>query len=211
MTKPVSRLRRPSGWIPLTNYALVDKIPESLVLKDHLMPFEGAKSDPKFLWGLYGTSSMNQVLFLADAYAKRHKKQMLTVQLWYHVDHFELVKSKITPEIADETGFVHLDRLQGHYRDELRELVLLDLHKKTHGAQFAALQNMNLDEIMIRHPEAVNVIFDKNKKVNVVVHPVRQIYDENDKRSVHVATVRNIKARLATVEVRYLEHIKVVL
>ena len=210
MTKPTSHGSRPKEWIPLTNYAMVDKIPASLVLKDHLLPFEGARADPKFLWGLYGSASMNRALFLADAYASRNKKQMLTIQLWYHVDHFELVKSKITPEIADESGFVHLDRLQSHYRDELRELILVDLHKRTHSAQYAALQNMSLDEIMIRHPECVRVIFDQNKKVNVVVHPVRQLYDDRDTRPVHLATVRNIKARLAAAEVRYLEEIKVI-
>ena len=47
--------------------------------------------------------------------------------------------------------------------------------------------------------------------MNVVVHPVRQLYDENDARPVNLATVRNIKARLAAAEVRYLEDIKVVL
>ena len=210
MTKPISHGSRPKEWIPLTNYAMVDQIPSSLALKDHLLPFEGAKSDSKFLWGLYGSASMNRALFLADAYASRHKKQMLTIQLWYHVDHFQLVKSKITPEIAEQSGFVHLDRLQSDYRDELRELVLLDLHKRTHGAQYETLQNMSLEDIMVRHPECVNVIFDQNKKVNVVVHPVRQLYDENDARPVNLATVRNIKARLAAAEVRYLEDIKVI-
>ena len=195
----------------MSSFAMVDSMPTSIVLKDHLLPFEGATADPKFLWGLYGTSSMNHALFLADSYASRHKKQMLTVQLWYHVDNFDRVKSKITAEIADEAGFIHLDRLQSTFRDELRELVLANLKRKFSGAQYVTLSNMSLDEIMIRHPECVKVIFNAHEKVNVVVHPVRQLYDENDKKPVFVATVLNIKERLVAAEVRYLEAIKVVL
>ena len=189
---------------------MVDKIPDTLVLRDHLLPFEGASSDPHFLWGLYGTSSMQHTLFLADSYATRTKKQMLTVQLWYHVDNFDRVKSKITEEIADEAGFIHLDRMQSTFRDQLRDMVLIELHKKLGtGAQFETIKGMSLDDILIRHPGCVKVIFDKKKKVNVIVHPVRQLFDENDKKPVFVATVRNIKSRLVAAEVRYLEHIKV--
>lgn len=208
--KPTTHNSRPKEWIPLSNFAMVDKVPDRLVLKDHLLPFEGSKPDAKFLWGLYGTSSMNHTLFLADAYASKHKKQMLTVQLWYHVDNFERVKSKITPEIADESGFIHLDRLQSHFRDQLQVQILAHLKKKTSSSQYTMLVPMSLEDIMVRHPECVRVIFDNMPKVNVVVHPVRQLYDETDSKPVQIATVRNIPKRLAAAEVRYLEHIKVV-
>ena len=208
--KPVAHKSRPKEWIPLSNFAMVDAIPTSLVLNDHLLPFEGAKEDPKFLWGIYGTSSMTQMLFMADAFARRQKKTALTVQLWYHVDNFDNVKSKITDGIANEAGFIHLDRLQSNFRDSLKDHVLMNLRKVLGGgAQFVTLQSMSLDDIMVRHPEAVRFIFADMPKVNVVVHPVRQMYDESVKKPVMVATVRNVKKRLMAMEVRYLEEIQV--
>lgn len=209
--KPASHLSRPKEWIPLSNYAFFDKRPDSIVLRDSLVAFEGARPDPAFLWGVYGTSSMNHMLFLADNYAQHRNKLSFSVQMWYHVDYFERVKSKISPEIAHESGFIHLDRLQSEFRDEIRDLVVASIKERVSGSQFEIIRTMNLSDIMMRHPECVRVIFDRYKKVHVVVHPVRQLFDETDRRPVHIATVRNVKSRIMAAEVRYFEEqIKVI-
>lgn len=209
--KPTSHAFRPKEWIPLINFAVVGEIPKSIVFRDHLLPFEGAKPDPDFLWGLYGTGSMHRALFLVDAYATSQNKQMLTLQLWYHVDNFDLVKSKITRDVADASGFIHTDRLTTVLRKEILDVVLEELKKRTSGNQYEMLTHMSLEEVMYRHPDCVKAIFAANESWNVIVHPVRQLYDSTDEKPIFVATVRAIKSHLKVAQVRYLEHIEVIL
>jgi len=208
--KPTTHALRPKEWIPFVSFAMVDAIPDSVDVKEHLFPFEGAVVDPKYLWGLYGTTSINHGLFLADAYASRSKKQMLTVQLWYRVDNFDRVRAQISEDIAEESGFLHLDRLKTDYREQIRQFVLEQLRKDVSSAQFSAYASKSLDEIIVRHPKYARAILEANRKINIVVHPVRQLYDEADTKPLYIATVRAIKARIMAAEVRYLEHIKVI-
>lgn len=203
--KPTTHESRPKEWIPFVNFAMVDAIPKEVNLHEHLFPFEGATGDPKYLWGLYGTTSINHGLFLADTNATKRKKQMLTLQVWYRVDNFERVRSQINQEIAEESGFLHFDRLKTDFREEIRQFVLGQLRKDLTTAQYLKCEARSLDDLIIQYPKYVRSIIEANRKINVVVHPVRQLLDPSSTKPVHVVTVRAVKSRLMAAEVRYLE------
>lgn len=209
--KPTNQLVRPKAWIPFTNFAIVDKIPDSLMLRENLFPYEGEDSNPSFIHGIYGTLSSNQGLFLVDQFARRHDKMPLTIQGWYRVDNFDRVRSQIDAEIANESGFLHLDRLKSSFREELREMILEYAAKEVSGWKRNLYEDRSLNEIILMYPKLINAIFSSNKKINMIVHPVRQMYDPNDRRSLMISTMRSIKSRIMSVQVRYLEDkIKVV-
>ncbi|GEM_PF-6806512 len=213
--KRTTHAAHPKDSVFFTSFALVDKVPKSLSMESHLFPFAGEQTDPDdrrpraYLWGVYGTGSQNRALFLADAAASRQHRQLLTVGVWYRVDNFERVRSLITQEMAEEFGFLHLDRLKTDYREQIRQFVLEQLRKDVSSAQFSVYASKSLDEIIVRHPKYARALLEANRKINVVVHPVRQLYDEADTKPVYIATVRAIKARIMAAEVRYMEHIKV--
>lgn len=203
--KPTTQQTRPKAWIPFTNFAIVEQRPKSIELRDILFMYEGVESDPDYIWGLYGTLSANQGLFLVDSYARKHGQMPLTVQGWYKVDNFDRVRSQIDASIADDSGFLHLDRLKSSFRDELREVVLAYAAKNMPNWNRANYEKLSLNEIVIRHPNLVKAIFGYSSKINMVVHPVRQTYDPSDRRTLTVATMRMIKERVMSVQVRYLE------
>lgn len=203
--KPTTMQLRPKEWIPFTNFALVDKTPTSLHLQDHLVPFEGAKADPALIWGLYGTLASNQGLFLAQAAAERRGKQVLALQGWYRVDNFDQVRKQIDREIADATGFLHTERLKATFRDEVREVAL----EAATPAERKKFEDASLGDLLLQCPRLVKALLAEYRKVNLIVHPVRQLWEPEDTRALTVATMRLIKARVMSAQVRYLEEIKV--
>lgn len=203
--KPTTQQTRPKAWIPFTNFALVKTVPNTLKLQDNLFPYDGQEMDSNFIWGLYGTLSSNQGLFLVDTFARKQGKMPLTVQGWYRVDNFDRVRSQIDAAVANDSGFLHLDRLKSSFREELREVVLAYAAKNINGWVPAIYEDRTLNELVIRYPRLIKAIFEYSDKINMVVHPVKQVYDPADNRTLSVATMRMIKDRVMSVQVRYLE------
>lgn len=203
--KPNTQKTRPKAEIPFANYAVLDKLPESLRLHDCLFQYEGCEQNEGFIWGLYGTLSSNQGLFLVDAFARKQSKILLTVQGWYKVENFERVRSQIDEMIAEESGFLHLDRLRSDYRDQLRELVLNYAEQNIKGWKTDMNESRSLHDLVLSYPQLIQAIFEYNPNINIIVHPVYQRYDPTDRRTLTVATMRVIKSRIMAIEVRYLE------
>lgn len=204
---------RPKSWIPFLNFAIVDTIPQELNLRDHMFPFAGAEQDKRFIWGLYGTMAFNQGLFLADAYARQHGKHALAVQGRYRLDNFELIRSQIDREMAEASGFVHLDRVKASFRDELKEVMMAKAQERHPGFSRAAYADKPIGDLVLNYPSLVRELFDYVKEINMVVHPVKQQYDSSDDRSFFLATMRveskECRDRVMDAGVRYMEAIKV--
>lgn len=206
---PVSRGSRPAECIPLINYAIVDEIPEALSLRDHMVMYEGMGKLDDLVWGLYGTLSANQGLFLAEGYATRQNKRMVTIELRYHLDNFAIVRSMIDRTMAEASGFLHLDRVKMNFRDEVQDCLLAGLGSVKGERQRAMYADKSAAEIILREPWLVRSLFEGFPKINMIVHPVRQLWDPEETRPLHVASARLIKSRLVEAGVRYLPHIKV--
>ena len=207
--KPTHHNVRPKGWIPFANYAIVDRTPETIRLQDHMFPYKGAKPDERFLWGLYGTMSANLGLFMAEGHANKVKKHSLTLQGWYRVDEYELSRSQIDEQIVSRTGFLHLDRLRKGYREEVHDQLLAAAEATIPGFRRQIFADKSLSDLVVAYPSVVRELIDSNRKINLVVHPARQTYDEHDTRLLSVATMRHVKSRVMDVQVLYQESIKV--
>lgn len=203
--KPTTQQTRPKAWIPFTNFAVVDSVPEKLKLQNCLFPYSGALEGNDYIWGLYGTLSSNQGLFAVDTFARKQGKMSLTVQGWYRVDNFEKVRSQIDEAIAEDSGFLHLERLKSTYRDQLKELVLDYIERELPGLNLDLHKDRSLHDLVLYNPKLIKVIFDYNEKINMIVHPVHQMFDPSDRRTLTVSTMRMIKDRVMSVQVRYLE------
>lgn len=201
----VEHIRRPKAWIPFANFALVPEMPQSLRLQDHLFPYEGMDLDPAYIWGVYGTISANQGLFIVDAYARQNGLMPLTIQGWYRVDNFDQVRSQVDREVAVSSGFVHMDRLKMQFRDELHHILLSYAQKHINGFNSQAMTNLTVGELLLQYPVLVKAVFEHFPSINMVVHPVRQIYLPNEKRTFSVATMRLLPERVMSLSVRFLE------
>lgn len=203
--KPTTHASRPKDWIPFTNFAFVDQIPESIKLRDHLLPYQRLDLDDGYICGLYGTVSANQGLFLANAFAASHGKMALTVQGWYRVDNFDLVKSRIDLAVVEDSGFINLDRLKTSFRDEIREVVAAYAAKTIDNWNRLATDELSLNELILKFPSLVKAIFEVSDKITLVVHPVHQSFGPDDRKVLTAATMKMIKERVMAVQVRYLE------
>jgi len=208
--KPINHDIRPKNWIPFANYALVNGTPDQLRLQDNLFEYQGQDVDPRFLTGVYGTTAQNQAMFLVSDYAGRHKKSFLILQGWYEIDDFEGNRAQIDKESAQATGFLHLDRVKKTYREELRKQIDAAAKEEIRGFREDAWKDRSLVELVAEYPQLVKALFAHDRKLNFIVHPVRQMYDKNDHRTISLATMRYIKSRIKTVEARHAGDIKVV-
>jgi hypothetical protein len=196
------------GSISFVNYALVkeQENPKQLRLLSHLFPYAGSEAMHGYVWGLYGTLATNAGLFLADALARKNALKPFVLHGWYQVDNFDLVRAQIDEEGALGSGFLHLERVRTNYRDKLRQIIVDAAPEYVRGWDpLLHEENKSLKEIVAEHPVLIKVIFENFSKINLIVHPVYQTLDKDDRRSINVATMRLIKRRITAVQVRYFE------
>lgn len=208
--KPINHDVRPKNWIPFANYALVDGTPSELRLQDNLFEFQGQDHDPHFLTGVYGTTAQNQAMFLVSDYAAKHKKNFLIIQGWYQIDESDGNRAQIDKETAHATGFLHLERVKKQYRQELHEILLDAGEAEIKGFKRPAWEDKSHTDLVVQYPQLVKALFAYDRKINMIVHPVRQSYDKADTRTIAIATMRLIKSRVKTVEARHAADIKIV-
>lgn len=206
--KPVGHDKRPRDWIPFVNFAMVENVPESLKLRDHLFPFEGAQPDPELLWGVYGTTSINAAIFGAASYAAAKRCQSLQITSWYLIENFRSVTTQLTRDVSREAGYLHLGRLNAAFRDDIKATWLEWLETDS-AAQFQQQQSYSLEDLALHHPEYIWRMFKLNKDLHMVIHPVRPEYSAASSLPVWIATVRATPSRVMASEVRFIPDVKV--
>jgi hypothetical protein len=91
------------------------------------------------------------------------------------------------------------------FRDELHHILLSYAQKHINGFNFQAMSNLTVGELLLQYPVLVKAVFEHFPTINMVVHPVRQIYLPNEKRTFSVATMRLLPERVMSLSVRFLE------
>jgi hypothetical protein len=207
--KPLGTAKRVKEWIPLSNFAIVETHPTELVLREHLLPFEGAKSDSSLIWGVYGTASINQAMFAAETFAAKQKKQTYTINMWYRIEGISEARNHLKEEDAQALGFIHVGRLHQTFRDSL----LVEAHKwaarALDSSQRATALQLPLDGFMARYPAFARYLLRTESPYNMVVHPVRPLYDPKGEQ-VMIAVARYRKDLIMEAQVRFMEDIKVI-
>lgn len=192
-----------------TVYVLAETMPDVVRVRDHLFPFEGMQADPALLWGVYGTTSTNDALFIAERYARQNKRTLLTVSMWYHIPKFSLTRRYLTEEAALESGYLHFARLSKDYRDKLLGMANVWAKKHVHASARMFLPGLTLDEFVRRYPAFIRYLFKEYPQYGIIVHPVQQSYDLTDQTVIWVATVRADGDRVKRAEVRFMPDIPV--
>lgn len=206
--KPIGHSQRPRDWIPLANFALVERIEPQLVLREHLLPYAGAPKQTQLLWGVHGTTSINAAVFAAAAEATRRRCQSLQVTTWYRVDNFSAVTTPLTRESSRAAGYLHLGRLNAAFREDIRATWLDWLaHEDPAAHQRGA--DAGLEDLALWHPEIIARMLLQNDALHMVIHPVRADYATPGAPPLWVATVRADPERIMASEVRYVPDVQV--
>lgn len=195
--------------ICFTVFAIVDSTPEKVRVRDHLFPYEGMKSEPGLVWGLYGTTSINAGLFLAEDYARSKRKMLLTINMWYHVPLLELTRQHLTEESALASGYLHLGRVTHEFREELLLRANAWAKKNVDASARILMSELSLDDFVRRYPGFIRHLMKENPEYNMIIHPVQQSYDIEDQRKLWVATVRAVPEHFKRAEVRFMPSIPV--
>lgn len=209
--KPNGQNKRTKDWLPVVSFAMVKGHPKDLKLREHMFPFEGCEDDERFIWGVYGTTSINAAIFSAAAYAANRSRVegslvfSLQINTWFRIDNFNSVPSQLSAEDVQEHGYMHLGRLASAYRDVIRRKWQNWVERtfpKEAEALADVLDEMTVADLAVRFPGYARVMLLENKKLHAVVHPVMQTY-ENSKVPIWVLTARKDRKRIMACEARF--------
>lgn len=186
-------------------------IPDKLSLGDHSLEFPGSdKLSNSLISGVYGAQAKAAAVIIAAEWNKelekgRRPSRALLVDTQYRIDNMqEGSRALITRETLDLTGWLHLDRLQADFRDELKVQALEWLRNDVSRAAAVRAEELDLRRIFLEHPELVKHLFAaRRQKLVGVVHPVRPKVAPDEE--LLAATVRYDANRFVEASVRYLD------
>jgi hypothetical protein len=190
-------------------------IPERVVLKEHSLKYEGMPSfkPGQFITGVYGAQSTQTAVVTASRWAqdliertgKAHRVLMLDIN--YKVDNFSMIREQTRREHMEATGWLHLDRLASAFREEVKEQCVAWLHKNAARGVAARAAELTLQEIVLKYPKLVAMLFEEEKSVKAIVHPVRPVLDTSI--TLWAATIRYEPSRIHNPVLRYLPGVKI--
>jgi hypothetical protein len=212
--KPSGQSKKQKDWLPLVNFAMVRGHPKRLKLREHLFPYKGCEDDDqeKFIWGVYGTTSINAAIFSAAAYAAGLSRSedvlvfSLQINTWFRIDDFNGVPSQLSAQDVQDHGYMHLGRLASSYREVVRlkwRDWVIETYPKEADALAAVLDDMTVTDLAVRFPGYARVMLREDKKLHAVVHPVTQTYEEHARAPIWVLTARKDKKRIMACEARF--------
>ena len=181
----------------------------AIQLNDHLFPYEGCENidRSKFVWGVFGTMSQGEGLFMASSQADTDNSHSLVVQGKFMLNEPVISQVGVDREAVRKSGFLHLERLGDGFREALKEAVLLSGAERYLGFDAATCGRLTLTEIIEAYPALVMDIFEMEESVSVVVHVVRPFW--NPWRIFRVCTMRRDPARIKDLNVRFVPQIHV--
>ncbi len=207
--KPTGQSKRPKDWLPFVNFAMLKGVPGHVKLREHLFPYEGVQQDERFIWGVYGTTSINAAIFSASHFAQEQNSRnpseqevrSLQITTWFRIDNFKDVPSQLTPKDVSERGYLHLGRVSSAFREELRKLWIAAIVQNS-SVEADSLESWHLEQLAERYPQFVRKLLDDNSALHAVIHPVQQTYQKS-RIPLWMLTARYDKSRLMASEARF--------
>jgi hypothetical protein len=196
------------GWVPLSTFAFVDEIPKKLHWRDHLLPFEGADDDLTLPWGVYGTTSLNALSFFATHQADKLHKHLVVLTLWYYFEGFGET-SKLPKSFEETCGFLHMGRLSKQLRGNIYDELLAKVVEGKTAAQRTRYEQLTWPDLLAKEPGLVRQYLKGHKNLNMIVHPVRQVWDKSHTEMVQVGSFKLKRDLVKAVEARYHKDTKV--
>jgi hypothetical protein len=157
---------------------------------------------------VYGTTSLNALSFFGTHQADKLHKQMLVLTLWYYFEGFN--ESSKLPKSFDECcGFLHLGRLAKKLREEIYDELMAKVAEGKTAAQRTRYEQLTWPDLLAKEPGLVRQFLKGHKKLNMIVHPVRQVWDKTHTEMVQVGSFKLKRDLIKAVEVRYQKDTKV--
>lgn len=217
--KPTGQIKRPKDWLPFVNFAMIKEIPVRLNLTDHLFPYIGSEDDTDFIWGVYGTTSINAAIFSAASHAAdlsaaapgSPEIRSLQLTAWFSIENFRSIPTQLSAEDVRRHGYLHLGRMVSSFRENLRGQWIDWIHNyRPHEASILgpALDSLKLDEIAVRFPQFVKVLLRDDPTLNAVIHPVFQTY-QKARIPLWILMARRNTDRLVAAEARFVPSVQV--
>ncbi len=163
--------KRPVDWVRMANYAMVpeDAIPAVIRLGEHQVEYPGA--EPSTLRGVYGPQAMTQGVYWADTAAHRIGKKVVVLETWVEIQGAtQSAKERLDVEGLARVKMLDLRRIKADLRGQLVDKLykLVPPADRPHLGSGAYV----LDQILVRHPYLVAVIFEQYPHLQGIVHPV---------------------------------------
>lgn len=209
--KPFGQEKRPKDWLPIVNFAMVDGVPRTLNLRDHLFSYIGCENDPNFIWGVYGTTSINVAIYSAAQMASRQRRRSLQLTSWILVDDFHSVPLQQGESAFDTMTYLHIGRASASLRKWLREkwVAWVRSSNSTPGT-VSHLDKLTLDDLAAHFPGYVRVFLNEHPHLRAIVHPViPEFTDGKPAAHLWVLTSPYDKDRVMASEVRFVSDIDV--
>jgi len=211
--KPTGQNKRPKDWLPFVNFAMLRGVPSHVKLQEHLFPYVGVQPSDQFIWGVYGTTSINAAIFSASSYAIEATAaapgepdvRSLQLTTWFRIDDFNSIPSQQSAEDVRKGGYLHLGRVNSVLREELRKQWVdwvREARPNEAATIGASLETMHLEALAERFPQYVRVLLSEDPDLHVVIHPVQQTYQKS-RIPIWVLTARYDRSRLMAAEARF--------
>ncbi|MFC5500104.1 hypothetical protein ACFPOE_21350 [Caenimonas terrae] len=202
--------------ISMSLLVMTRDMPDSVKLKDSSLDYEGREQDTsgRLITGAYGSTSRQLALVAASAWTHKHQgakagpNRMLVLDMNYRVDNFKLTREQGRPDLIAMTGWMHMDRLQVDYRDEIKHDWLRWIAKDKGKQTAIVLEDVKLADIALRYPQYVAKMMKDHSEIMVVVHPVRLTVKPDE--VLWAATVRYEPERMDTPHIRFMPDIQVI-
>lgn len=173
MLAPPSRGRAMhKNLLPFRTYVLLEKSPQVIQFRKHLLRFEGyraAETAPNVIWGVYGTSSLNA----ADVYATRDAtgagKKVFQCEVVYRLSETASATQTFNEEHSRATGTLLMSRITLSFRKTLLERMHNWLQSDT---QFNTLKDMDLLTLVKTRPMLIHRLLIEDPDFNIIIHPV---------------------------------------
>jgi hypothetical protein len=198
----------------MSGYLMVDvsnqggMMPTKVNFVDHMIPFDGVRDDPELIWGAYGTTSANSSLFLAQRYAKAHKKTAFQLTVWYLLPGFHDEAPRGGKSLG-ESIFLHMGRLNAKLRTEVREIFMETVLDERGRDEYNLCAKMKWEEFLSHIPDYVRRLMFDFDNIKMIMHPVNQLYDKGFQEKLYIATARKNPSHIMEAEVRFIPDIEV--
>ncbi|MDL5034391.1 hypothetical protein QRD43_20985 [Pelomonas sp. APW6] len=217
--KPIKPLHpvyhRQKGWAMVCTFAFLDgKLPDSLVFRNWLIPYEGSEAEPSGVdmpWGIFGSNALQSGMFIANNFATANKKVMVLLQAWYQTNEATGGALISSMDEARAKGMLNLARIASKFRQELREKLMTIIREYRPEPHLIGLERLDWEQFLAAEPRAVREFLRRSEDLYMIMHPVIQQFDRTRSDTLMIASFKPDPTRIMAAEARYMDQIKVLI
>ena len=207
-TETISQPQLPRH-ILLSSYAFVTKQPEGLAFAECSLPLRNDEPDSNYVTGAFGLNAAYQSHCMAKQQAEADGTVSMKLNMKFLLRGGIPKVGTIDLEAMRAIGLLHPLRMGSKLHEELRLRVRKLLKSTVSAADYAKLQDLTLQGILIEHPVGARLLMADEPRLDVIVYRGIPDYKSERRRMIYVATVRAARASTMVAEADLSKHISV--